>query len=319
MPSKKGCNILPWELVKQVFIQINTMIKHNTEKETNPERVVILGAEGVVGSAVNKILIEKNISAVSIGRSDVDLLQSDAERKLKKILKPTDSLLVISAEAPVKNNAMLKRNIIMMETVCNVIEVIAPKHIIYVSSDAVYADSMKPLSESSCAEPGSLHGVMHLARELMISQSYLSPFCIIRPTLIYGADDPHNGYGPNKFRRLAESKEDIVLFGHGEEQRDHVLINDVADLIFRCLLFKSEGVLNAATGTITSFYDVAKLVVSHFSNPVKIQSTTRTGEMPHNGYRAFEPAATFLAFPDFVYTDINTGLKKIHDEVMENN
>ena len=29
--------------------------------------------------------------------------------------------------------------------------------------------------------------------------------CIVRPTLVYGANDPHNGYGPNKFIRLAHN------------------------------------------------------------------------------------------------------------------
>ena len=29
------------------------------------------------------------------------------------------------------------------------------------------------------------------------------PVGILRPTLVYGANDPHNGYGPNRFRRLA--------------------------------------------------------------------------------------------------------------------
>ena len=45
---------------------------------------------------------------------------------------------------------------------------------------------------------------------------------ILRPTLIYGAGDPHNGYGPNRFRRLAATGKPIILFGEGEERRDHV-------------------------------------------------------------------------------------------------
>jgi nucleoside-diphosphate-sugar epimerase len=36
--------------------------------------------------------------------------------------------------------------------------------------------------------------------------------------------DPHNGYGPNRFRRLAAGGEEIVLFGEGEERRDHVQV-----------------------------------------------------------------------------------------------
>ena len=36
--------------------------------------------------------------------------------------------------------------------------------------------------------------------------------CIVRPTLVYGSNDPHDGYGPNKFIRNAQSKKYIKLF-----------------------------------------------------------------------------------------------------------
>ena len=53
--------------------------------------------------------------------------------------------------------------------------------------------------------------------------------CIVRPTLVYGEGDPHNGYGPNRFIKLIKKKP-IELFGRGEELRDHVWINDVSRL-----------------------------------------------------------------------------------------
>jgi len=33
--------------------------------------------------------------------------------------------------------------------------------------------------------------------------------------------------------------------------------------------------------------------------------------MPHGGYRAFDPAATHKAFPDFRYTSIEKGIGKL--------
>ena len=46
---------------------------------------------------------------------------------------------------------------------------------------------------------------MHLMRENMLKLLDVK-LCIVRPTLIYGTNDPHNGYGPNQFIRLAQSK-----------------------------------------------------------------------------------------------------------------
>lgn len=293
------------------------MLKHHHEQPIKPARVVILGAKGFVGSTTHAKLNAANVPCLALGRDDLDLLADGAGTKLAAMLRPDDSLLVISAQAPVKDNTMLENNIHMISAVCAAIAQVPPAHIIYVSSDAVYADRSEPLNETSCAQPGSLHGVMHLAREVMLENAYDGPLGLIRPTLIYGVNDPHNGYGPNRFRRLAAEGQDIVLFGEGEERRDHVLVDDVAELILRMLEHKSQGVLNAASGVVTSFRDIAELVVAHFDNPPSIQGSPRQGAMPHDGYRPFDPAATFAAFPGFAYTPLSEGLRKAHVEMME--
>ena len=234
------------------------MLKHFCPSPYSPGRVVIIGAGGFVGSAAADKLIERGLDVIAITRQKIDLLLGEAPEQLAAILRDTDTLLFIAAKAPVKNNDMLLDNLCMAASVCAAISSIPVAHVIYVSSDAVYADSDKPLNETSCAQPASLHGVMHLAREVMLAEACKAPLCILRPTLIYGANDPHNGYGPNRFRRLAQRGEDLALFGAGEEQRDHVYIDDVAEIIARCVVHKSQGILNIATGTVTSFLDVAK-------------------------------------------------------------
>lgn len=213
---------------------------------------------------------------------------------------------------------MLERNIRMMRAVTDTLTKVQPAHVIYVSSDAVYADSTEPLSETSCAEPGSLHGVMHLARELMLKDTAKGPLAILRPTLIYGASDPHNGYGPNRFRRLAAAGKDIQLFGEGEEQRDHVDVRDVAELIRLIANHRSAGVLNAATGTVTSFREIADLVIDLAAADVTVKGSPRQGAMPHNGYRPFDPRATMAAFPDFKYTSLRDGLAYAQKDMAEN-
>ncbi len=286
------------------------MLEHLNAKPQNPNRAVILGAGGFVGTMVKNAFEAAGTPVRALGRPEVDLLSDDAAETLSGELHDTDCLIVISAEAPCKDAAMLARNIQMMCAIVDALANIQPAHLIYVSSDAVYADSSAPLTETSYAEPGSLHGVMHLARELMLKEAMKGPLAILRPTLIYGAADPHNGYGPNRFRRLAQAGEDIVLFGEGEERRDHVDVHDVADLIRRIAVHKSQGVLNAATGTVTSFREVADMVVSLSINDVAVNGSPRRGAMPHNGYRPFDPAATAAAFPDFRYTALADGLAR---------
>ena len=118
----------------------------------------------------------------------------------------------------------------------NVFEVLKKKkidYLLYVSSDAVYSDSNKQLTEKSETNPDNLHGFMHLMRESILKLLNVK-LCIVRPTLVYGLSDTHNGYGPNQFIRLAQSNKDISLFGKGEEKRDHIHVNDVGYMQFIC-------------------------------------------------------------------------------------
>ena len=86
------------------------------------------------------------------------------------------------------------------------------------------------MTERSPVAPSTMHGMMHAARELIFRTDIAAPFAVLRPTLIYGAGDPHSGYGPNRFRRQAAKGEPILIFGEGEEKRDHVAVEDVARL-----------------------------------------------------------------------------------------
>lgn len=250
------------------------MLEHLNSSSQPPERVVIIGAGGFVGGAILSRLNALGVPTLGLTRQHVDLMAEDAGSALAAHLKPSDAVVAVSAVAPVKNLAMLKDNLDIISAIAAALSAAPVAHVLNIGSDAIYADSDGPLSETSCASPGSAHGIMHLAREVTLSEAAgEAPFATLRPTLIYGADDPHNGYGPNRFRRLAADGQEIVLFGEGEERRDHVWVEDVAELATRMLLMRSKGVLNAATGTVISFRDVANAVVQHFADPVSITGT----------------------------------------------
>ncbi|NNF79986.1 MAG: NAD-dependent epimerase/dehydratase family protein [Rhizobiales bacterium] len=294
------------------------MLEHLNSSPQNPERVVVIGAGGFVGGAIMKRLGAEGVQTLGLTRKDVDLMSADAGAKLAGYLKPSDAVVAVSAIAPVKNLNMLKENLDIISAIAAALSASPVSHVLNIGSDAIYADSDGPLSEASCASPASAHGIMHLAREVTLGDAAGdTPFATLRPTLIYGADDPHNGYGPNRFRRLAAQGQDIVLFGEGEERRDHVWVEDVAELATRILLMRSQGVLNAATGTVISFRDAAEAVVGHFPEPASINGSPRVGPMPHNGYRPFDPAATAAAFPDFAYTQPEDGFAKVHAQMAE--
>jgi len=285
------------------------MLTHHRSPSETQNRVVVLGAAGFVGAASVRHLRGAGVETLPLGRGELDLVSAGAPALLKGYLRPGDTLVFVSARAPCKDAAMLVENARMAASVCAAIKGADLSHLVYVSSDAVYKDSSAPLSEESCAEPASAHGAMHLAREVLLRGEFPGPMAILRPTLIYGVDDPHNGYGPNRFRRLASGGKPIVLFGEGEERRDHIHVEDVAELLTRIVLRRSTGILNAVTGSVASFRELAEFTASLFDPRVPIQASPRSGPMPHNGYRAFDATGIARSFPDFRITQWQDGVR----------
>src|SRR4029077_7443307 len=122
-------------------------------------------------------------------RKELDLLLDGAGPKLAGMLRPEDHVVMVSAIAPAKTAAMLMQNLRMAEAVCSALGSAGIAHLLYISSDAVYADDANPVTHASYCAPSTLHGMMPAARELMLKSAVSAPVAMLRPTLIYGAAD----------------------------------------------------------------------------------------------------------------------------------
>lgn len=283
------------------------MLTHRNEQPCNPARVVVMGAGGFVGRALCSRLEDRGIATLPLTSRDIDLCASDAADALAARLEPTDSLVMLSALTPDKGRDVTAflRNIVMAQAVCDALGRSPVAHAVYISSDAVYAFDRGLVSESTPPSPTDLYGCMHRTREILFQGLSGIPVAVLRPTLIYGAGDTHNSYGPNRFRRLAAKEGRITLGGEGEETRDHIHVGDAAELIARTLVHQSTGCLNLVTGRSVSFLDLARMVVERLPKPAEVATTPRTAPITH---RAFDVTACRKAFPDFVFTPLETGL-----------
>ena len=283
------------------------MLEHGQGAPLEPKRVVVIGAGGFVGGAVVRRLTRDGVPVHGLTRKELDLLADGAADLLAAALEPDDSVVFVSALAPARTPALLLQNLRMAEAVGKALTARPVTHVVNISSDAVYADDANPVTERSSCQPSNLHGMMHAARELMLKGDAKAPLAMLRPSLLYGARDPHNGYGPNRFRRLAEKGEAITLFGEGEEQRDHVFIDDVAQIVALVVAHRSRGELNIATGTSTSFRDIAQKCVSLAGSRSDIRGTPRQNPITH---RHFDITDCLKAFPKFRYTPLDDGLAR---------
>lgn len=252
----------------------------------NKNKIIILGKNGFIASSIISELKLNKFSIKSFSKKELNLLINKDLKKLENKIKKNDILLFCSSVAPVKNLKMFYQNIKMSENFLKTKNLNKLSAICYLSSDAVFSDSKQKLIESSIKEPDNLHGLMHLTREKLLKLSHKKVFCI-RPTLVYGKNDPHNGYGPNKFLRDAKKRGEIKIFGNGEEIRDHINVKDVAKLFVMIIKKKKFEDFNFVTSKEKTFLNIANEIKKKFKD-IKIIRVKRTVPMPHNGYRVFD-------------------------------
>ena len=273
-------------------------------------KVVILGGSGFIGRNLAKHLAATGIEARPVSSDEVNLCEAKALDALAGLVKKEDTLVMASAVTPDKGreSRIQMKNFIMGQTLCDFLEKSPCSHVVYLSSDAVYDDGLSLVNESSPSSPSSFYGITHLGRERMLTDTMKktgTPLLILRPSILYGSDDTHNSYGPNRFFRTAVASQKITLFGNGEEKRDHVFIKDVCRLVARCLEHRSRGILNVATGHSVSFGDVAAKIQKLFGGKLHIEPTPRANPVTH---RHFDITRLLEAFPDFRFTPLETGL-----------
>ena len=292
------------------------MISHQHSTPKNPARAVLLGAGGFIGKAVLAKLHGLGIPVLAPRSGELNLTEPAAAERLAGLLRPTDAVVMLSALTPDKGRdvATLMKNLTMMQSVCAALEKMGCAHLVYFSSDAVYNLAVSRVTEDTPASPQDLYGAMHYTREIMARGLAKIPVLVLRPTLIFGLDDTHNSYGPNRFRRAAQKEGKVTLFGGGEETRDHIHVDDVAELTVRCLRHASTGTLNVATGRSVSFHELAELVAKQFPRPVEIVKTPRANPVTH---RHYDITNTIKAFPDIRFISLEEGIARVHRELLE--
>ena len=288
------------------------MLTHCNATPRTPSRVTVLGSRGFVAARLIRTLADQGIAFRAVGSAEVDLTAPSAAAGLAGILQPGDCVVVTSALTPEKgrDRATFLKNVAMIDSLCIGLAKAACAQVVYLSSDSVYDSRFTQINEETPCDSNDLYALAHIAREKLLAEACQSeklPLAIVRPCAIYGAGDTHDSYGPNRFLRTALREGRIVLFGEGEEVRDHVYIDDVVRIVLESLVHRSWGVINAVSGTALPFCEVARKIVEAIARPVAIETMPRRIPIVH---KRFDPAALFQAFPGLTTTSLDTGIRK---------
>lgn len=272
-----------------------------------PRRVVLLGASGFVGRYLQRRLKLENIKIVAVSTQELDLSKEGAEKNLAEMLRADDAIVLLAAVGGGREQSLitLKKNIMIAESVIRALKQKSCAHLIYLSSDSVYPFMTTAVDERAPTCADTLYSAMHLYREEMFSQLVDVPLAILRVSQVYGYGDTHNAYGPCRMMRSAFQSGQINIFGSGEETRDHLYVDDLASIIVDLLKFKSQGLINIASGRSVSFYQLAQSIIECSSIGAKIVHLPRQMPIYH---RKFDISLLRDLLPEVIVTKLECGL-----------
>lgn len=140
------------------------------------------------------------------------------------------------------------------------------KHIIYLSSAAVYGNPIKlPISENHPINPLSPYGLSKFLGEEILkffSKQYGIVVTILRLFNVYGPGQTGTYAGViTKFIEKARNKLPLVIYGDGEQTRDFVHVLDVSKAVENVLNLRTEGIFNIGSGKAITINRLAQIIM----------------------------------------------------------
>jgi UDP-glucose 4-epimerase len=276
-----------------------------------PERVVLLGASGHIGRALSARLARDGVPVVPHTSRTLDLTRPEALGALDEALGADTALVFASALTPDRGQTpeTFMANVAMAGNLAKHLQGRAVGLCVYVGSDAVYGFDANPVTESTPVNPGGYYALSKYAGERVMEYAARAagfPLLTFRVTGVYGPGDPHGAYGPNAFARSLARDRSVRIFGEGEEERDHIYVDDVAGLMAAMIRSRATGLYNLASGESRPFADVVKAIRGLVPYEVAVTHAPRAGAITH---RRFDNARLARAVPGFAFTPFDEGLR----------
>jgi nucleoside-diphosphate-sugar epimerase len=279
------------------------------------DRIFIFGASGFIGSDLYDHLDQQNIGTIVPLSSKVcDLTNPSQIEKFSNNFSPESAIVFLSAIKRQRDSGLdaLNANIKMATNLLKALQSHPVRHILYLSSTAVYGEdqAQESITEDSKISLRSHYGVAKYAIESLF-QIYQeqNPDCtiqILRPSTVYGPKDYLYPYGPSYFLNAALNREKVVLWGDASEKRDFLFVHDLSRIIASMLSRPESQLLNVATGASTSFRDVLTVIENELQTEIHSSTRARTKNQVDHFYNVENLRKTM---PEFSFTGLQEGIR----------
>lgn len=266
--------------IKQINLEIKKIIRYTKNKILPdiqiPEKIVILGANGFIGSHLTEKLQKLDTNFEVFSRSKHDF---------KKIKTLEDLISGVTTIFHLANNITESQEILNSDlaNTRNLIKAVikyAPKaKIVYISSFAVYKQPEKHeiINETFPTIPRNNYGKSKLDQEnLLISESKKNNFSVIslRLSNIYGPSKKTNQHSAvAKFIEQIQKDKTVFIGSDGKQTRDYLYIEDVIAALITSIYIKNNTplVVNICSGNSFSTNNLVRLIEQTLGKKAEVE------------------------------------------------
>lgn len=222
----------------------------------SPERIVLLGANGMLGSDIYRLCTDSNLNIIPFDLPDFDITDKNL---LEKAVEKADIVINCAAytnveKAETEAGQAFKVN---AEAAGNLARTAHKKNIyvIHISTDFVFDGTKEtPYLEIDKPNPISVYGKSKLDGETLLIKNHNS-FAIIRVQWTYGK----NGMNfITKLVSLAKQKDSLKVVN--DQLGSPTSTQEAANAVLEFAAKKPQGIFHYAAAGFASRYDVAKFV-----------------------------------------------------------
>jgi UDP-glucose 4-epimerase len=259
------------------------------------KKILITGANGVIGKDVVELLHFKGYNIIELVRSinkkdqfQFDILNGNWSI-LENLFKDVNVLIHLAASLKIGENQseideLNKVNVDFTEyllklSVKNKVEkIIFSSTLSFIQKPLTYK-----INESSVVNPIYHYSLTKFKCEELIhkyANKYELNYAILRISspIIFDFDKMHNNF-LKKWISLSKKGEDIIVHGSGSRSQDFVATLDIANAVNLILLKdKINGVFNIASGSSISLIEIANLITGKYYNSYHLKDNDLIAE-----------------------------------------
>ena len=243
-------------------------------------RVLVAGANGMVGSAIVRNLESKGYSNIIKGtRDDVDFTNQDETERYFCLEKPEYVFVAAAKVGGIMANSNYKADFLIenLQIQTNIIQQsynFGVKKLLFLGSSCIYPKfSNQPITEDQLMtgplEPTNDAYAIAKIAGIKMCQAYREQYGFnaisLMPTNLYGPNDnfdPETSHVlPAMIAKFHNSKESVTLWGDGSAMREFLHVDDLAEACYVCMQkYEEAGYINVGTGEDVTIKELAKTI-----------------------------------------------------------